>query len=582
MVNSKQQKVIKDLAAITSKETGIGKEQISKQDILRAIGKVYKIAHFSALKDSLFEELDGELEMLSNYFKTTKLQTLLISTIFTLNYKGEAVEFNDLIGYYGCNPMKILEYKDDLDFLHSQGILKKERSRSSIRLAGANDKFYVHEKVSLAILQNQPMPIINKEEVVDILDLLEQLYDSGEHMYGSKASTFDQFSEFEKALVQNSHFALIQRIKQFHFEIEDAYFYTYLIWRNIIGKEHTDIASVLDYIFDSRSQRYIYMQKFLSGESPLIKNDLIEIVEASFFSDTLVELTEHSYELLNDCDIKLGYKKKKKENIITPEAIPYRKLVFDKLEMHQFNLLQNLLEEDKLKETQNKLVEKCLPKGVTVLLHGAPGTGKTEIVKQLAKATDREIMKVDISNSKSMWFGESEKITKRIFADYKAYAQECKRTPILLFNEADALFSKRKDVGSSNIAQTENTIQNIILEELENFGGILIATTNLATNFDPAFERRFLFKIAFLKPASTTRAKIWKSKLDYLTEQDCQKISEKFDFSGGQIENIVRKSKIKEVVDGSSTNLDTLIWLCNQEYLENKRNKIGFNYSKSK
>lgn len=72
--------------------------------------------------------------------------------------------------------------------------------------------------------------------------------------------------------------------------------------------------------------------------------------------------------------------------------------------------------------------------------------------------------------------------------------------PVLLFNEADAIISKRKDVGRSNVAQTENAMQNIILEELENFEGIFIATTNLVSHLITAFERRFLFKIEFRKP----------------------------------------------------------------------------------
>jgi SpoVK/Ycf46/Vps4 family AAA+-type ATPase len=128
----------------------------------------------------------------------------------------------------------------------------------------------------------------------------------------------------------------------------------------------------------------------------------------------------------------------------------------------------------------------------------------------LAIDTNREIMKVEISQSKSMWFGESEKIIKRIFTDYKAFAKESKQTPILLFNEADAILSKRNAAGSSNVAQTENAIQNILLEEFENFEGILIATTNLASNLDTAFERRFLYKVQFQKPSVNIRAKIWK------------------------------------------------------------------------
>src|SRR5690606_22421057 len=239
--------------------------------------------------------------------------------------------------------------------------------------------------------------------------------------------------------------------------------------------------------------------------------------------------------LLNDCGLKLFLNKVKKDNIIVPSEIVYRELIFDSEEMNQLETLANLLQENKFKETQTRLTAKGLPKGISVLLHGAPGTGKTEIVKQLAKATDREIMKVEISQSKSMWFGESEKKIKRIFTDYRAYAKECKQTPILLFNEADAIISKRKDSTISNVAQTENAIQNIILEELENFDGILMATTNLASNLDSAVEGEFMFKVPLSKPSELVRAKIWKSKLPHLDDGECHILAYNFDFSGGQI-----------------------------------------------
>lgn len=77
-------------------------------------------------------------------------------------------------------------------------------------------------------------------------------------------------------------------------------------------------------------------------------------------------------------------------------------------------------------------------------------------------------------------------------------------TPILLFNEADGVINKRKDSNSSAVAQTENEIQNIILQEMEEFKGILIATTNLTDNIDTAFERRFLFKLELTVPTPYT------------------------------------------------------------------------------
>ncbi len=290
-----------------------------------------------------------------------------------------------------------------------------------------------------------------------------------------------------------------------------------------------------------------------------------------------MKLTDNSFNILNECDIKLFVNKKKKDNVIKPSDIPLRKLIFNESEMKQLSLLKNLLEETSFIETQKRLTNKGLPQGVTVLFHGFPGTGKTETVNQLAKETSREIMKVEISKSKSMWFGESEKIIKRIFVDYKAFAKECERTPILLFNEADAIISKRREIGNSNVAQTENAIQNIILEELENFEGILIATTNLATNLDFAFERRFLFKIEFHKPDIHIKAQIWKLKLPHLSNSESETLASQFDFSGGQIDNIVRKNEIHEIIHGVSVGFQSILDFCKEEILGNIRTRIGFN-----
>lgn len=111
---------------------------------------------------------------------------------------------------------------------------------------------------------------------------------------------------------------------------------------------------------------------------------------------------------------------------------------------------------------------------------------------------------------------------------------------------------------------------------MENFNGILIATTNLANSLDMAFERRFLFKIKFHKPDASIRAKIWKSKLPFLSSIDCKILAKNFDFSGGQIENVLRKNEMHEVIHGNKLSLENLMAFCNEETLVNKKVKVGF------
>jgi SpoVK/Ycf46/Vps4 family AAA+-type ATPase len=217
--------------------------------------------------------------------------------------------------------------------------------------------------------------------------------------------------------------------------------------------------------------------------------------------------------------------------------------------------------------------------GFACLFWGSPGTGKTETSYQIARLTGRDIMSVDIANTKSKWFGDSEKLIKSIFDKYRACVKNCETMPILLFNEADAIFGKRRhlDEKHNGPAQTENAIQNIILHEIENLNGILIATTNLTGNFDAAFERRFLYKIEFEKPEIEARKAIWHSMIPCLSVEDASILASRFDFSGGQIENIARKSTVHHILDGGNPALEDIINFCNEEsYVTKSIKRIGF------
>ena len=166
---------------------------------------------------------------------------------------------------------------------------------------------------------------------------------------------------------------------------------------------------------------------------------------------------------------------------------------------------------------------------------------------------------------------------KRIFNNYEQLRQKSSITPILFFNEADAILGKRKVNSDSNVAQTENAIQNILLEALENFKGIFIATTNLIQNLDTAFDRRFIYKMCFMPPSIETGAQIWKQNLPFLTEENCMNLAESFQFSGGQIDNVVRKCEIEHILSGRQANAQEVFAFCErEELLKNNGSRIGF------
>lgn len=150
--------------------------------------------------------------------------------------------------------------------------------------------------------------------------------------------------------------------------------------------------------------------------------------------------------------------------------------------------------------------------------------------------------------------------------------------PILLFNEADAVLGMRMEGATRAVDKMENSIQNIILQEMETLEGIMIATTNLTSNLDKAFERRFLYKIQFNRPTVEARTQIWQTMLPSLQEGDAHNLASQFELSGGEIENITRKYTVNAILSGQDTvDIPKIIELCHNERITNStRVKIGF------
>ena len=349
-------------------------------------------------------------------------------------------------------------------------------------------------------------------------------------------------------------------------------------------RKRTPIDPTLDDIFrDSGVEKNIFRSGLFNDGHPLIKKDLVEFVEGSILHYDSAALTQKGKELFFEADFaKIALQQNADKELIYPDKISQRKLFFADELQSQLLLLQNNLSENNFVRLQRRLEESSLPRGIVALFYGGPGTGKTESVYQIAKATGRAVYQVDIAESKSHFFGESEKKIKRIFTNYRKKCKSERLKPILLFNEADALFSKRKEPLSSNMAQTENAIQNILLEEMEKLDGIMIATTNLEGNFDNAFARRFLFKIRFDQPTVDAKKCIWKEKMWWLSDTDCATLAGKYNFSGGEIDNIARKATMQEVIDGRRPSLDTISEMCRHEKLTaaSRHNIVGFRTQK--
>jgi len=186
-----------------------------------------------------------------------------------------------------------------------------------------------------------------------------------------------------------------------------------------------------------------------------------------------------------------------------------------------------------------------------IIFYGVAGTGKTLTALALAKSLKKEVLSFDCSKILSMYIGESEKNVRNIFDKYYELRTQTKSEPVLLLNEADQFLSSRAQGGMSSSDKMHNQMQNIFLEQIERFDGILIATTNLLENLDKAFSRRFNYKIEFVKPNHEQRVELWKklipATLPLENGFDFEKIA-KHELTGGQIELVIKNTAYKLAV----------------------------------
>jgi SpoVK/Ycf46/Vps4 family AAA+-type ATPase len=172
---------------------------------------------------------------------------------------------------------------------------------------------------------------------------------------------------------------------------------------------------------------------------------------------------------------------------------------------------------------------------------GAPGTGKTICAEAIAHRLGRRLLIVRYAEVESMWMGET---PKNVAATFRLARKE---NAVLLFDEADAIASRRSSSLDQGAVRESNAVINVLLQELERFSGVVIFATNLAANFDPAFERRIRTHILFEMPGVSEREQIWRVQMHpsltpLADDVDFRALAERFEASGGDIRNAVLKA----------------------------------------
>ena len=538
-----------------------------------AIECVVHNANDSELSAEFFEHVGPCLQKIADKQNLTSDQALMLCLM--MNFcDSSSIRLGNLAQLTGLSTVYLLKYLNDIDELVKKGFLKRSNRSNT-------ESYAISLEVISALKQNKAFELkrycgISCGELFDLIGKIfreEDDYDT-------------QQEQVMNLLHDNPQLKIAQVIKGHQLSDLDTMLLMLFCFQFVENDDDMVQMGDFDEIIDNRRLLRSWGRQLSREEHPLQKKKLIEFNSISPMIDgRYYHLTDEAKEdLLGELGICLKKKSKKKQlpkDFVSHKSVVAKQMFYTRDNQAQVDRLAQLLEEKKFRDVCRRIRQRGMRTGFACLFYGSPGTGKTETVMQLARQMKRNVMVVDFSQIRSKWVGDSEKNIKGVFTRYREMCTRMRRKPILLFNEADAVINTRQEQATRSVDKMENTMQNIILEEMEQFDGIMIATTNLAQNMDPAFERRFLYKIQFERPDASVRANLWQVMIPELDTEECQALGEKFDFSGGQIENVARKYAINCILNDIETGnrLAELTALCREECIndsKSSRPSVGF------
>lgn len=548
------------------------KRQRATLTLIEALDKILEHAKGSQLKAPFYRKVKRYTNYIAERLELSPEESVVLA-LFVNNSQSRAIQFSDFQGYLDCRMTQMFGLLNAVDTLVEREYIYRSTRHKEVHYRMPSEFIDAIRRDEVYTL---PATIgLTLVELFSAFKRLFELIDNGElEWYDLKERVMD-------ILAENTQLAFCRDLLDLELSTYDTLLFVFMAHRLVnLGDAQISIRHDLDDIFPETYELVSVVNSLKQGYSGLVVHGLVAFCFEDGFANkeewSLTALAKQSF--LSELSYMDAEDIIKSKDIIQSESINSKTLYYPLEVEEQVSNLERLLRDENYQAVRARLRAEGYRTGFTCLLYGQPGTGKTETVLQIARRTGRDLIQVNISEIKSKWVGESEQNIKKVFDSYRTLVAKRPLAPILLFNEADAIINMRQEQANSAVDKMENSIQDIILQEMESLEGILIATTNLATNLDKAFERRFLYKIEFSKPTLETRMAIWREMLPSLPKAEVRELAEAYPFTGGQIENIARHYTIDSILYGADGNiLARLHKHCRTEVLNRKSmGKIGF------
>ena len=478
--------------------------------LLEAIERVVELSKDSKMSDDFLLAASPEIGLLADSYCITKQQAVLFC--ICMERGPRRVDYDDFARHLDMSNIRVLSYASDIDALVHRRLLR-------YRDVNDEDSFDVYQPVIKALKRNEAYQLPSRKglDCNELFDQLNMLYDD---LSNDAITPDDLLAELETLLADNPQIGMVQQLNELHLGGENLLLLL-LFCHLLINKDDNDVRfNQMEGVFGEKSAFTRAKGELRRAEHRLMQRNLIEHRSVDGIADTNSYcLTAHAKRTLL-AEMKLTGTEEKIADVLGHATLTAKPMYYPEAIERQVTELGTFFAPEQYAQIRERMQQRGFRHGFSCLFYGGPGTGKTETVYQLARQTGRDIMVVDVPQIKSKWVGDSEKNIKALFDRYRELVHRSEVAPILLFNEADAIIGIRKNGATNAVDKMENTIQNIILQEMESLDGILIATTNLADNLDTAFERRFLYKIRFDKPDASVRSLIWQQMIPELTATD--------------------------------------------------------------
>ena len=541
-----------------------------EQTLVANMERIVELATGEPYDETFYDRARPYLQFVGDKMSLTHKQVLLLSLFIEQNH-DQRITTRDISVLLQCHNIQVISLMSEVSTLVERGLINRKNFNDGSLY------YSVPAEVITALMENR---VYTPAKLSGL---------TAQQLFAGMADIFDNYGECDD-LCQRID-SLVENNMQLDFckavvglELYETYdrllFYVFC---NRFINEDDDMIHERDWecFFKSKALCRIIRTSLRERTNTLVVKELVENNNVNGLVDTsCFKFTDKAIEMLfQELNIVQQQTRDHKE-LRKYTDITARELFYNRQESRQIRQLTELLMPDKFASVQKSLEENGLRKGFACLFYGSPGTGKTETVYQLARQTQRDLMVINVANIKDSYVGASEKNIKKAFDRYRNYVRQCERAPIMLFNEADAILGIRPDGARDAVDKMENSIQNIILQEMEELDGIMIATTNLTNNLDKAFERRFIYKIEFSRPSVEAKCAIWQSMIPTMPAAQAAELASRYDFSGGQIENIARKRTVELILSGEEPDAGKLNDMCRAEIMHgsqgNARRRIGF------